>query len=356
MKCRQCKRTIEDNSLYCNWCGTKQIKDGNVSVPKPTRLASGEYVGRIMVNGKREKIRGTTEAEYYKKARAYKLEIVEQKNDPGKETLDDIINDYIEKNTPIFSPSTVRGYDINRKQIKKHYDGKVKDAQWQDIVNALSEEYAPKTVHNQWGVITAALKAKKIPLPEVKLPAAVKTERAFLESNEIVTFLNAIKGKRIELTALLALHSLRESEILALTKESVQDGIIHVRGAVVPNKEHKYVRKDTNKTASSTRDIPVFIPRLTELWDTENDPKFPHPSEIRRQLRRICGKNALPMISCHNLRHTFCSLAMGKMGWDIKTVQLVGGWSTPKVPQEIYTHLERERYDQDIKKMKQFYK
>ena len=355
MKCKRCKRTIEDNSLFCNWCGAKQISDGNVSVPKPVRLASGEYSGRIMVDGHRERVKAATEAEYYKKAAAVKLELVDVKNNPGNAKLDKVLADYITANEPIFSPATVRGYETNRRQLKKFADDYVKNIDWQDLINRLSEEYAPKTVRNIWGLVTGAFGYAKISVPDVKLPPLVRTERSFLDPKEIITFVNAVKDKKIELTALLALHSLRESEILALTKDSVKDGVIHVRGAVVPDKNHKLVRKEENKTYSSTRDIPVFIPRLTELWEAlPDEPKFPHPSNIRRDILRACSRNALPECTCHNLRHSFCSAAY-YLGWDIKTTQQVGGWSSPRVPTEIYTHLSRDRFNEDIKKMQKFY-
>lgn len=355
MKCKKCKRTIEDNSLYCNWCGTKQITDGNVNVPKPKRMASGEYAGRVMVNGTRERIKAATEAEYYRKARAIKLELVDLKNAPAKNTLDDVISSYISSNESVFSPSTIRGYEMNRRTLLKFTDKRVKDIDFQGLINRLSEEYANKTVRNMWGLISASLKAKKITVPSVNLPAPVKTERNFLSPDEISIFLKAIEGKKIELTALLALHSLRESEIMAITKDSIRDNIIHVRGAVVRDKTGEYIRKDENKTASSARDIPVFIPRLTDLWsDLDEDPVFPNPSNMRRTIARICKRNALPPCTPHSLRHTFCSLAY-YLGWDIKTTQLIGGWSSPRVPTEIYTHLSAQQRNEDIKSMENFY-
>ena len=355
MKCKKCKRKIEENSLFCNWCGTKQITDGNVNVPKPTRLASGEYVGRVMVDGNRQRIKATTEAEYYRKARATKMELVDLRRNPGNFTLDDVISDYIAAYEPQFSPATVRGYDTIRRQLQKITSDKVKNIEWQTLVNRLTEKYAPKTVHNQWGLIAVAMKHKEITLPNVKLPSLPKTERNFLDPTQIKFFLKAIYGKRIELTALLALHSLRESEILALKKDSIKDGVIHVKGAVVPNKDNIYIKKEENKTALSTRDIPIFIPRLAELWATlEDDPEFPHPSNIRRDLLRICRMNALPPCSCHNLRHSFCSLSY-YLGWDIKTTCQIGGWSSPTVPNEIYTHLSKDRFNSDTQKMTKFY-
>jgi integrase len=355
MKCKRCKRTIEDNSLFCNWCGAKQISDGKVDVPPPKRLASGEYAGRVMVNGCRERIKAATEAEYYRKARAVKLELIEVKNAPANAKLDDVLNDYITDNEPVFSPATVRGYMANKRQVKAFVDDKVRNIDWQDLINRLSEKYAPKTVRNIWGLITGACGYKNIVLPDIKLPPPVRTERSFLDQDEIKLFVKAIEGKSYELAALLALHSLRVSEIMALTKDSVKDDVIRVRGAVVENKDNKYVRKDENKTVSSTRDIPVFIPRLTDLWNAlDGEPDFPHQSALTRDVKRICKRNALPVVTVHGLRHSFCSAAY-YLGWDIKTTQQVGGWSSPRVPTEIYTHLSKNRYNEDIQKMKKFY-
>ena len=353
MKCKKCKREIPENSIYCNWCGQKQIKDGSVSIPKPVRLASGEYAGRIQVNGNREYIKGNTEADYYRKATALKLELNEKKNTPVSMKLTEAIEDYIKQTEKVLSPSTIRGYDIIKKQLA-FADKPISKTDFQELINTLSEDYSPKTVRNQWGLIRASLTAKGIPVPDVKLPAAVKSERKFLQPDEIKTFLKAIKGKNIELVALLALHSLRASEILALNKDSIKDGVISVKGAVVPDRNNNYTFKETNKTLSSTREIPVFIPRLKTLWEQGNI-SFPDPSNMRRDINRICRNNALPEVGVHGLRHTFCSLCY-ELDIDILTTCRLGGWSSPAVPQQIYTHLSQSRVSKDIQTIKQFYK
>lgn len=353
MKCKKCKRELPENSIYCCWCGAKQIKDRSISIPKPTRLASGGYAGRIQVNGRREYIKGSTEAEFYKKATALKLELTEMKNTPANMKLTEAIEDYLRQTETVLSPATIRGYSIIKKQIEKHTNKTIASTNWQALINQLAEEYAPKTVRNQWGLIQSSLKEKGIHVPDVKLPPAVKSERKFLQPDEIKTFLKAIEGKNIELTALLALHSLRASEILALNKDSIKDGVISVKGAVVPDKNNNYTYKPNNKTISSTRDIPVFIPRLKTLWEQGNI-SFPDPSNMRRDINRICRNNALPEVGVHGLRHTFCSLCY-ELDIDILTTCRLGGWSSPAVPQQIYTHLSQSRETKDIQTIKQFY-
>ena len=64
MKCKYCKREIPDNSLFCNWCGKKQLKvSGEISVPAPKRRKNGDWYNQMMVQGTRIYIVGHTEEE-----------------------------------------------------------------------------------------------------------------------------------------------------------------------------------------------------------------------------------------------------------------------------------------------------
>ena len=56
----------------------------------------------------------------------------------------------------------------------------------------------------------------------------------------------------------------------------------------------------------------------------------------------------------HCLRHSFASLAY-HLRWQEKTVMQVGGWSTPEVVNEIYTHLSALDKNDDVERMRLFY-
>ena len=72
MKCKKCKREIEDNSIYCNWCGHKQLTASNeVRVPVP-RKKGNKWVAQVTVDGERVYVDGDSEEEYYAKAMAVK--------------------------------------------------------------------------------------------------------------------------------------------------------------------------------------------------------------------------------------------------------------------------------------------
>ena len=64
MKCKRCKREIPDNSIYCNWCGHKQLTDSTeVRVPAPTKRGN-KYVAQVTVGGERVFVSGESEDEY----------------------------------------------------------------------------------------------------------------------------------------------------------------------------------------------------------------------------------------------------------------------------------------------------
>ena len=111
MRCKFCRRDIPENSMFCNWCGKKQLKDKTeISVPAPRRLKSGTWFAQLMVKGERVPISGSTEAEYYAKARAAKAGLLEAKK-PDNRLVKDLVADYIKAREDVASASTIDGYE-----------------------------------------------------------------------------------------------------------------------------------------------------------------------------------------------------------------------------------------------------
>ena len=91
MKCKKCKREIADNSIFCNWCGHKQLTaSDDVRVPVP-RKKGNKFVSQIMVGEERVFISANTEEEYYAKARAAKTEQIEIKNETYQKEKKDYV-------------------------------------------------------------------------------------------------------------------------------------------------------------------------------------------------------------------------------------------------------------------------
>ena len=366
MKCKSCKRDIPDESIFCLHCGRNQVqtraeKKKEITVPKPTQLADGRWKTRIMVDGVRTTIYGSTPRECEAAARAAKAGAIEVEGKKFK-TLSAAIDDFLKNNENLLDPSTVRSYHSNREHRFQHcmnwniYDP---SCNWQKAINDEAGKVSGKTVRNAWGLITSTMTYFKVPHPTVKLPKKKKAERAWLNYKEIDVFLAAIRGQEFELAALMALHSMRLSELIAVRPENVdlKKEEIRIRGARVLNKNKKIVFKELNKTEASCREIPIVIPRLLELltpevlqreWVADYSEK-----RLYDKINKVCEAAKLPLVGVHGLRHSFASLAY-HLGWQKLSTMKVGGWTNSKIVDEIYTH--NADLDRDIKRMKRFYK
>jgi integrase len=198
------------------------------------------------------------------------------------------------------------------------------------------------------------MRSAGIPVPDVNLPQVPPSDEDFLDFEQIQTFLRAIRGDDAECAALLMLHSLRTSELLMLDASDVRDGVIHVRGAIVQDKDNNLVEKKTNKNRTSTRDIPVMIPRLLEVLPVSGKAVTVSRATFRRHIMDACTANGLPACSPHDLRRTFASLAK-HLKWDPVTVMRVGGWSNMQTVNRIYAKLAEKDRTADIERMQNYY-
>lgn len=359
MNCKYCNNKIPDESVFCMICGErvarkKKTKKQEIKVPEPRQLKSGAWNIELRKEG--ESITEATPEACRARARAIRAGFLKAEKSRPKQTLGRFLRSYIDSVSKILSPSTIRGYEgIYRHHFKDYMDKDLSSVPWQDLINAELEVSSPKTVRNSWGLITAAHDAAGLPAPNVKLPRVVRKERDFFDYEQILAFLDAVRGKSCELMCLLALHSLRASEILALRQDSVSGDVIRIRGAMVRDKNNHYVFKETNKTDRSRRDVPVMIPRLSEIWPGEDDPlEFMNLSAANRALQKVCESAGLPVLTIHELRHSFASLAW-HLRWDMMTTCAVGGWSDLSTVQNIYTHLAQKDKNDNIERMKEFY-
>lgn len=358
MKCKHAD--LPPHAIYCPWCGAKLIREREaVKVPAPRKLASGTYFAQMTVAGERVSVSAPSEPEYYARARAAKLGIIEAKKAAPKITVGAAIDDFLKSNSRVLSPSTIKAY----KSYRKHRFQAVMDKDisapinWQKAVNDEYSGISAKTVANAWRLITASFNAQGLSAPSVVLPKIAKPSRPWLDYEQIKAFLVAVEGQDCEVAALLALNGLRRSELLHLTSDDIDvgKGLIFVRGASVYDDTGKWISKETNKNASSTRTVHICIPRLQAiLRPISGQIVTERPNTPYKQINRVCEAAGLPLVGYHGLRHSFASLAY-HLGWSEATTMREGGWSNSKTVHEIYTHLAAQDANADIEKMRAFY-
>ena len=313
--------------------------------PKAVQLPSGSWRCQVMVDGKRHSVTAETPMDAISQAVA--IRDGQKEKSPQDLTLGACIDEYIQLREAVLSPATVKAYRSYRENRFQKYMSKcVQDLDRRTLQRMVSEDaktVGPKTVKNAYGLVSAALKEYGIDASGVNLPAVAKAERPWLTADEVLTFCRAVRGERCEIPALLALCSLRRSEIAALDWKDVdlKREIIHVRRSVVIG-EDGLVEKKTNKTASSTRDVPILIPQLTEALKAVKDKTgrvvVGHPNSIYVQVNKICCREGLPECGVHGLRHSFASLCWEKQVPVLEAARL-GGWADINTMQKIYTHL-----------------
>jgi len=323
-----------------------------LKVPTPKKCPDG-YKLQLRLNGTSVMVYGSTAAECRRNAELTKAEhrVHHTVTSAGKLTLRESIDLYISAKSSVVSPSTVRGYrTIQKNRFSAYMDVPMSSVDWQSAVNEEARSVSAKTVSNAWGLVSSVMTFLHIPKKPVTLPQIVGNEHPFLTKEQIPVFLDAIRGTRVELPALLGLHGLRRSEIYALTPESFSGGCIHVRGAVVYDEHQQLHAKPENKNRSSRRDVPIMIDRLTELL-AEGAPMYAVPiSNFSKAVNTVCRRSGLPEIGAHGLRHSFASAAYGLLT-EAETMKL-GGWSDPGTMRKIYTHISRSEIEAAAAKMR----
>ena len=321
-----------------------------MKIPKIRRLDSGTYFCQLRLGGQSVTVCADTEAECANKAYLIKAKhktgekkVVKVKTE---KTLDDIITAYITKYEKVLSPATIRGYESIRKNRFKDYMSKpVSTIDFQKMINAELEIKSEHTVRNGWGLISPSLKNAKMPVPSVKLAQVPVNELPFLDTEELKKFLKAAEGDKAEIEMLLECHGLRESECMYVVRNNgidIEHNIINVAGAYVPDKNHKYVEKKTNKTRKSTRTVPIMIPRLATLvkeHQDENKPIKTHSaSALLSHVNKCCARAGVTKVGNHGLRRSLASLAYSK-GISERQIMDWGGWEDFSTMHRFYVKL-----------------
>ena len=150
---------------------------------------------------------------------------------------------------------------------------------------------------------------EKSPVHGIRGPKVMVQPRKFLTWDELdVTDF----GKYTKQIRFLALHGLRWSEAVALTREDIRDGKVFVTKSI----------HGATKSRAGMRVIPLV---------SEFTPFPRHP----RTLRKVLQPHG---ITIHSLRHTYAYI-LKRQGIHVTTAQKLLGHSDPKVTLAVYTQV-----------------
>ena len=208
------------------------------------------------------------------------------------------------------------------------------------------------------------------PADKVERPKADKFIGSFYDSDEMQALFEAAKDTLLEIPIFLgAFYGLRRSEALGLKWDAIdfQNGTITIRHTVTSctiDGKHVQVAKDTTKTKSSMRTlplVPVFKEKLLKVKEQQAEYRrvcgkcydnryleyicvdemgtLISPHYLTAAFPKLLDKNELRRIRYHDLRHSCASLLLAN-GVPMKQIQEWLGHSDSSTTANVYAHLD----------------
>lgn len=267
---------------------------------------------------------------------------------PTELTLDAAIDRYLDSKSNTLSPSTIRGYRIIQRnalgEIKNIRLDKLTELRVQAWANENAARYSPKSIRNQFGLLSAVLNQNKVrlDLDMILLKAKEKTEYQIPTPEIMGKIIKIVEGKRVEIPVLIALMcGLRQSEIAALRWDDYDGATLHVHAAIIPDDRGKLVRKEQPKSYAGNRrvDVPQLLRARLDAEERTTDHVSPYrtPSGVLKAFHTLCRDNGLPEYKMHELRHAYASLMLIEGVADKYAMERLGQ-STPHMIKNVYQH------------------
>jgi integrase len=303
--------------------------------------------------------------------------------DPGKRSLSDYLEEWIEGLAASRENSTVENYaTILRKwviprigglrlaavepgHLRKLYAELLKEGgKGGRTLSARSVSLAHRVLHRAFEDAVSDGLLPRNPVASVKRPAAASSAAGQVWSaEEARRFLAAVTGERLEPLWRLELNTgLRRAEAAGLRWSDVDFTAGVIRVQVQRTTEGYKVVEREPKTASGRRRVPVdpgvmaalrawkkhqteerlsYGPAYadTELVFTREDGSGWHPQSLRHAFTWACKRAQVPVLRFHDLRHTAATLAL-EAGVHPKVVQERLGHASVQITLDTYSHVQ----------------
>lgn len=305
-----------------------------------TKDDAGRWTARVSAKTaagtKRRRFYGETRKDVQRQAEAWIAEVTRCASDL---TVAGAVESFIRARHAVLSPSTIKAYQAN---YKNHLAAirtplaTFSNAEAQVFISRLAADHSPKTVRNVWTLLSASVcffdPGRAF---SVHLPQRVKPDIFCPDDTLMRQVFAAVAGTELEIPVMLAaMIPARRSEICALTARDVRGRQITISKALVEGPDGLVVKAPKTRAGyrlvTIPKDVAQLLPSsgpLTQLT----------PRQISNRFRVILRQNGIPHFSFHALRHYGASVMLS-MGIPLKEVQRRGGWESPEVLQQIYSH------------------
>lgn len=320
-----------------------------------TKLKSGNYRIRKNYNGETY----ATTLNYCptkKEAERILFEMINKQAKPkGPILFKTAATEYIDMKRPVLSPSTIRSYLSDLRNLDKHIlETKINsfdNNRLQLIINEMiGHGLSPKTIKNRVNFIITVIKNKRPELIiNVQYPKQNKEEPYIPNDEEYAALLKYSSGTPYEIPLYLAGMGLRLSEICALTLDDVSEDGINISKSKVRDENNNYVIINRNKTEKSCRFV-ALPEKIINLIKEQGYIYKGSPHQITRFIHKAAKKININDFSIHKLRHYFATKAHSLMIPD-SSILKTGGWKTDYVMKTVYRHADQDIIKRDMKKL-----
>ena len=308
-------------------------------MPKVTKQGKG-YRIRKTINGRTHSITFDHKPTSFEIDNAvHKLRGVGQCD--WRATFESAAEEYIMIKEAVLSPSTIKNYRSVLRNISKDFKrlklNIITSVDVQREISQYSTNHSPKSVRNLSGFITATLKMFRPDLIiSTTLPQKVNKKKLVPTETEVKKVLEESKGTDYEIAYRLAVFGLRKSEIIAVTKDSLDKKdktLLHIQNAKVVNSDGRYVKK-TTKTEAGTRSIHIDQ-KTADMIRKKGCAYDGFPGNILRDLHRIQERLGLEKFNLHSFRAYYASFAHANGVPDVYIMK-TGGWKSQQTLDNIY--------------------
>jgi integrase len=279
---------------------------------------------------------------------------------PGKTTVNDLLDLFLEKKVPELKTMTRRSYSqviVNhlRPGLGLRLAHKVDAGLLDQFYRGKRETLAASTVRHMRIVLSGAYKLGAIhrlvtynPTIGVSVPGGERKRDRAMSANELYALYAAIPDEYLDVVRFAAATGMRRSEILGLTWADfvVAEGMISVNKVATWLGKGKGFIFEEPKTKSGRRVISIdgatramLTERRLRAEASSTDRIFTHiPDALTGIVRRTMAKAGIPDASFKTLRHTHGSL-LAERNVPIKVISERMGHSSIVVTLDIYSHV-----------------
>lgn len=369
MLCVNCRKEIDNDSVYCKYCGRKQVKDerkrlrnpnGYGSVIKLSGRRKKPYAVRVtdgIIDGKQRYRYISYHATKTEAEKALAKEQVSPTSPKSNITLSEIYEEWI--TTPAFtqlSKQTQDNYTAAFKHLKSLHTSKftnIRVAHMQSIIDNLDRSKSTKSkIKLLLGLLYKYAMQNDICNKNyadfVRLEREDKKEKEIFTAEEIEILKKNNKVPYVDVVLILIYTGMRINELLTLNKDAIDF-------------ENNIITGGLKTDAGKNRTIPIHscITEYLKKWCAKesdylisrDDGKQITPNYFRTYIYYpLLNQLGIEKKTPHSTRHT-CATLLAQAGADTNAIKQILGHTEYAFTADTYTHIDYKFLQNQINKI-----